>query len=326
MSLTLRKKTAYLLEQSPHFERASYWLNLSLIVLIILNVIAIILESVDWVHQQYHQEFWYFELFSVSIFTIEYLARVWSSIDLSESKDSAPIRGRIRYMLSPIALVDLIAILPFYLSLYVGIDLRFLRVLRMLRLFKLTRYSPALAALLDVIQKESEALLSACLVLLIMLILAACGIYLLEHDVQPEVFGNIPDAMWWSMITLTTVGYGDVVPITTGGKLFGGLIGLIGIGMVALPAAIMASGFAEYLHQRRMRFNTYLKHMLSDGKFEDEERWQLEQLRRELGLDSDEALHLVDNVMRQLRSRSTDTCPHCGKPLGRHAEAKTDGR
>ena len=95
---------------------------------------------------------------------------------------------------------------------------------------------------------------------------------------------------------------------------------VIGIGMVALPAAIMASGFAEYLHQRRLRFNSHLKHLLSDGQISQDERWELEKLRRELGLDSEEALHLLDSMMRQMRSRRTDVCPHCGKPLGRDDE------
>jgi voltage-gated potassium channel len=218
-------------------------------------------------------------------------------------------------MLSPVALIDLIAIVPFYLSLYMTIDLRFLRVLRLLRLFKLTRYSPALGALLDVIQKESEALMAAILVLLMMLIISASGIYLLENEVQPESFGSIPDAMWWAIVTLTTVGYGDVMPITPMGKVFGGLIGLIGIGMVALPAAILASGFAENLHQRKQKYNTYIKHSLDDGRISEKERWELERLRKELGLESEEALSLVDAILRQTHTHQFNYCPHCGKSL-----------
>ena len=313
--MNLRKRTAELLEQGVYDDKPSRRLNLFLIVLITLNVIAIILESVNAIYADYQRAFRLFEFFSVAIFTVEYLARVWSSIDHEEIRDSRPILGRIRYMLSPIALVDLIAILPFYLSLYVSIDLRFLRGLRLLRLFKLTRYSPALGAMLDVIQDESEALLAALVILLIMLVMAATGIYLLENELQPDVFGSIPAAMWWAIVTLTTLGYGDVVPITTGGKMFGGLIGLIGIGMIALPAAIMASGFAQSVHRRRAKYDQYVRKYLKDGMLDDAERWKLDELRKELGLRSEEALQLLRSIKQEVRENPSSTCPHCGKQL-----------
>lgn len=310
-----RKRTAELLEKGHHADRPGQVLNLFLILLISLNIVAIILESVDTVYRQYQRAFWYFEVFSVAIFSVEYLARVWSSVDLEEATDASPIIGRIKYMLSPIALVDLISIVPFYLGLYLTIDLRFLRVLRLLRLFKLTRYSPALGALLDVIQRESEALLAAFVVLLIMLVISAGGIYLLENELQPETFGSIPASMWWAIVTLTTVGYGDVVPVTTMGKLFGGLIGLIGIGMIALPAAIMASGFAENIHGRKQRYNRFVQKILKDGVISEAERWQLEELRKELGLGSDEAMQVLHGLMQQARQGLPAKCPHCGEPL-----------
>ncbi len=313
--MTFRKKIALLLDNKDNKSPAARLINLLLIGLIILNVTAIILESVNSIYQQYHQALWYFEVFSVIIFTIEYLTRIWSCIDSPDNKDSSPIKGRLKQMMTPIAIIDLLAILPFYLTLYATIDLRFLRVLRMLRLFKLTRYSPAMGALIDVIQKESEALLAAFIVLIMMLIFSSCGIYLLEHKLQPEVFGSIPDSMWWAIVTLTTVGYGDVVPMTTAGKLFGGSISLIGIGMVALPAAIMASGFAENLNERRQKYNTYIKHALSDGHIDDKERWKLEELRKELGLEPDEAIHLFDDIVRS--SSGPLSCPHCGEKIDR---------
>jgi voltage-gated potassium channel len=311
--MTRREWVARVLEENPKYERQGRLVNIALIGLIALNVIAIILESEPEFHQKYHIQFWNFELFSVIVFTVEYLIRVWCSIDLEETHDSSPIRGRIKYMLSPMAVIDLVAIVPFFFSLYVTIDLRFLRVLRMLRLFKLTRYSSAMGALLDVIQKESAALIAAVVILFMMLIFSASGVYLLENEVQPESFGSIPDAMWWSIMTLTTVGYGDVVPVTPLGKFFGGLVGLIGVGMVALPAAIMASGFAENLNQRRLKYNSYIKGALNDGIIDDHERWELEKLRKDLGLESEEAIHLLDSTMREARRRQQEICPHCGK-------------
>ncbi len=313
--MNLRYKTAQLLEPSLASDHKGRLLNWALLTLIILNVIAITLESVKSLEQQYHDFFLYFEIFSVMVFTLEYIARVWSCIDLHEHKDHRPLMGRLRYIFSPMALIDLIAILPFFLGLYMAMDLRFLRVLRLLRLFKLTRYSPALSALLDVIHKESGALISALVVLMMMLIISASGIHLLEGDIQPEAFGSIPDAMWWAMITLTTVGYGDIVPVTPFGKLFGGVIGLIGVGMVALPAAILASGFAQNLNQRRKRYDRFLKHILKDGRIDQKERWEMEELRKELGLEPEEALDLLDQMIRKVHKTRELECPHCGKPL-----------
>ena len=313
--MNLRKRTAQLFEQGLLADPVNRSVNWFLLILISLNVIAIILESVNPVYSQFKSEFRYFELFSVTVFTIEYLTRVWSSIDLTECRNQSPFVGRLKYMLSPMALIDLIAILPFYLSLYMAIDLRFLRILRMLRLFKLTRYSTALSALLDVLQKEAEALIAAIVVLLIMLVISASGIYLLENEIQPEIFGSIPEAMWWAIVTLTTVGYGDAVPITALGKAFAGFIGLIGIGMLALPVAILSSGFAQNLNQRRQKYNSYASHALSDGEIDQDERWELEELRKKLGLKSDDAIQLLDEVMRRPRHRKTDVCPHCKKSL-----------
>ena len=313
--MNFRKRAAELLEHGRYNDRPSRFLNLFLILLIALNVGAIILESESDFYARYQRALRLFEVFSVAVFTLEYLARVWSAVDLHEHKDARPVLGRLRYMLTPMALIDLIAILPFYLSLYLSFDLRFLRVVRMLRLLKLTRYSPALGALLDVIQRETEALLAAFVVLLLMLVFSASGIYLLEGDMQPETFGSIPSSMWWSIVTLTTVGYGDVVPVTAGGKVFAGLIGLIGIGMIAVPAAILASGFAESIHERRRKYNERIHDLLRDGMLDEKDRWQLESLRRELGLRSDEALQLIHGILQEARQTTLSHCPHCGGQL-----------
>jgi voltage-gated potassium channel len=313
--MSLRQRTAEILEQRRANDRPSGRVNLFLILLIALNVIAIFAETVDSVFQRYEGFFWFFEIFSVAIFTAEYGARVWSSIDLEGGKYSSPFIGRVKYMLTPMALIDLVAILPFYLSLYLSFDLRFLRVLRLLRLFKLTRYSPALGALLDIIQQEADALLAAFVVLLTMLVISAGGIYLFENELQPESFGSMPEAMWWAIVTLTTVGYGDVVPVTTMGKVFGGLIGLIGISMIALPAAILASGFVENVSGRKQRYSQYIQRFTQDGVLDENDRWRLEELRKELGLDTDEALQLLDTVMHNARRASPSQCPHCGGKL-----------
>ena len=259
-----RKRTAELLE-NRHDDFWSHWIDVALVVLIILNVSAVVLESVPDYAEAYQAWFLMFELFSVTIFSIEYILRVWSSLELPEFSHWGPIKGRLRYMFSAYALIDLAAILPFYMGFFISsVDWRFLRVIRLLRLFKLTRYSGAMQALLQALKAESDSLTAAFFLLFVLFILASSGVYLIENRVQPDAFGSIPAAMWWAMATLTTVGYGDVVPITPWGKLFGGFITIIGVGMVALPAGIIASGFSEHLREQRTSYDDLFSTLLDD--------------------------------------------------------------
>lgn len=228
--------------------------DVGLIVLILANGVAVVLESVPSIGRDYRTFFALFERFSILVFTVEYVARLWSIVELDNPRYKHPLWGRLRYATTPLALIDLLAIVPFYLSFLLPIDLRVLRVLRLVRMFKLTRYSAAMNLLLAALRQELSAIAAVLFVLLLLLVIASSLAYLAEHEVQPQAFGTIPHAMWWAIVTLTTVGYGDVVPITPWGKVVGGLIGIIGIGMVALPAGLLASGFSEQLHQRRREF------------------------------------------------------------------------
>ncbi|GAB6040992.1 ion transporter [Endothiovibrio diazotrophicus] len=314
--LEIRKRVAEILEVSHRGDPTGRAVDLFLIGMIMLNVGAIIIESVPSVYATYESEFFGFEFFSVLVFSVEYLFRVWSSIDRPNAFDRNPLSGRLRYMLTATAIIDLLAILPFLLGIFTAVDLRFLRVIRLLRVLKLTRYSPAMNVLLDVLSEERRAFGASFFMLFVMLILAASGIYMIEHKVQPEAFGSIPEAMWWAMATLTTVGYGDVTPITPLGKFFGGMITVIGVGMVALPSGILASGFAEQMRRRRDEYAKRVHEVLEDGHISQEERWELEYLRTELGLDEADARRLLDKIARKnLHLVHHRHCPHCGESL-----------
>lgn len=223
----------------------SRYFNIAMLVLITFNVIAVILETEEGIYQAGRALFDGFEIFSIVIFTLEYVLRLWVCTD--DSRYRSPVGGRIRYALQPAQLIDLLAILPFYIP-FIGIDLRFIRAVRLFRLFrlfKMGRYSRSLATLSSVIRSKKEELSITLFAGFILLIIASTLVYLVEHEAQPEVFGSIPDAMWWGAVTLTTVGYGDVYPKTMLGRTLGAMIALLGIGLFALPAGIIASGFAE---------------------------------------------------------------------------------
>jgi len=222
-----------------------------IIFLILINIAAVALETVGYLGRLYAKEFMILEIFSLSVFVIEYLVRVWVSVEYRVTPD-APGKARFRrhFIFSPLMIIDFIAIAPSLILTSLGVDLRVLRIFRFLRLFKLMRYSPALGSLFNVLYSERRALYAAFIVMIGLVVFSATVIHALEHVAQPEEFGNIPSAMWWALSTLTTVGYGDVVPITAWGKVFGGVVMIFGLGMYALPIGIIASGFANEIHQR----------------------------------------------------------------------------
>lgn len=285
-----------------------------LIALIVLNVVAVILESVPEIETRFGTWFLWFERLSVLIFTVEYLIRIWSSIEESDEARRRPWRARLAYMIRPLSLFDLLAILPFYLSGVIDADLRMLRALRLLRVLKLSRYSTSIGLLLDALRDEARAILAAVFVLSLLLLIAASFAYVAEQAAQPQAFGTIPDALWWAVVTMTTVGFGDVVPVTPFGKVIGGIIAVIGIGMVALPAGLLAAAFSEQIHLREQRFEAEVEKRLVDGKISKDERIELEEARKRLGIRSSEAQMIMHAVLREARI-APPACPHCGKAL-----------
>lgn len=219
--------------------------NLSLAALIILNVLALMLETVDNLYSNWKIFFLVFELFSVAIFLAEYLLRLWVA-DLNP-KYQHPLGGRIRYLFSPLALVDLMAFLPSLLLLS-GLDLRSLRVLRLVRVVRLLhvpRFNRATYAIWHAARSKSAEFIIAGTIMFILLILCSSLAYFAEHEAQPQAFSSIPASLWWGIMTMTTVGYGDVYPITTMGKIIASIFAALGIGFFALPSAILASALIE---------------------------------------------------------------------------------
>lgn len=320
-SITSRKRTAELLEAHRPNDPTGRLIDTFLILLILANVIAVILETLPAFEKAHAVFFWRFEVFSVCIFTVEYFLRLWSCVEKNPGSKRSPTILRLKWMFSPLGLIDLLAIVPFYAYLFLPMHLdtllilRVFRGIRLLRIFKLTRYSPAMKVLRRVMQEEFRTLMVVGFLLLVVMVVASWGIYILESKVQPEHFGSIPQAMWWAVVSLTTVGYGDVVPITPVGKMFAGFIALLGIGMAALPAGILAAGFASEMRRREQRFNRALNMVLADGVITVHEKRELERLREELGLSEEEAHSLLLDARKSWLKHTK--CPHCGKHIYR---------
>lgn len=245
-----RLRVYELLENGAPSDFWSRVVDFFLVLLIVGNAIAFALDTVDRIHQAWSFYINLFTAFSGVVFTIEYLLRLWSSVEVFPGRQMPDWQKRLRFAVRPLQVVDLLVLITFWFATFVPYDLRVLRVVRLAVFFRMARYSPALQTLGAVVRAEWRSLTSALTIMLCLVLIAATGIYFIEGDVQPEKFGSVPMAAWWAIATLTTVGFGDVVPITPLGKMFGGLMMIFGLGMFALPIGIMATGFAQQSSQR----------------------------------------------------------------------------
>jgi voltage-gated potassium channel len=243
-----KHKVHVLLHPELGESKADKFINIFIITLIVLNVIAVMMETVDPLHKKYLYYFDLFDRISVYIFTAEYILRVWSCTH--DSRYSHSIKGRLKYMFSFGAIIDLLAFLPFYLHAILGFDLRILRILRLLRflrLFRLTAYTKSAQTIFNVFKFRFRELLLSFVLVIFLIIIASCVLYFAEHlhPENKEKFTSIPATIWWAVVTLTTTGYGDMYPMTTIGKILAGIIMLSGVAFFALPAGIITAGFLE---------------------------------------------------------------------------------
>ena len=246
--MTLRRRLYLTLDPDEKGGVAERIFEIILISIILLNILAIVLSSVKEIDAKYERYFRDFEVFSLIFFTIEYFARIYSIVEKPEFRH--PVNGRLRFAGTPLALVDLFSFLPFYLA-FLPIDLRFLRIFRLMslfRMFKIARYLHALNLFRRVLVERKEQLVLSFLFILFILVIISFIMFYVENSAQPDKFSSIPATMWWGIATLTTVGYGDMVPITDLGKFLGGIFAIAGVALLALPAGILSSGFFELLH------------------------------------------------------------------------------
>lgn len=309
MADNLRHRVHTLFDNEPPRSKASVATAAVITAMIVINVVAVILFSVRSLQQEYLATFLLIETVSAVFFTAEWLLRVWSCVDRSEYYGKPALHARLKYAFSPLSVIDVVAIIPLYLSIFDIVSAQSLVALRLLRLLQLVRFYSPLIVLWRVIRYEAPAMLGAMFIVLILIIIAASGMYLVERTAQPEEFGSIPAAMWWAAVTVTTVGYGDVTPITILGRMISVLIMILGIGLVALPAGMLASRFSEELHHRREEYRRRVDLALQDGDIDETEAAALKIAQREYMLTDQSAKQIVAEESK----RRHQVCQTCGK-------------
>jgi voltage-gated potassium channel len=247
---SIRRRAFDILERTHRSDLAGRLVESLIVALILVNVTGAVLDTVDWIHADFGTLIAWIDHVAVTVFVVEYAARIWTAPEHPALSRFPPARARLAHAASPLMVLDLVAILPVVLVLFGGADLAIVRILRIARFWRLVRYSPVLSTLAEVVTAEARALAGCVLLFIGLILFAAVAMHLAEGRVQPDQFGSVPSAMWWAVVTLATVGYGDVVPVTVVGKLVAGLTMLLGILFFALPVGIVATSFQSQIRRR----------------------------------------------------------------------------
>lgn len=298
---SLRQKVFALLHPTASSGPLHRYIDSLIILCVLVSVVSIVLETVPEMHALFAAQFHALELFTVTVFTLEYLGRVYGCCELPRYAD--PVRGRLRYMVSIPALIDLVAILPFFIGLLIGhlFDLRFFRVFRLSRLLKLSRYTGTLNTLFKAVQREQRVLFASAFMMVLLVILTASLGYELEHAAQPDKFESIPASMYWAVITLASVGYGDISPVTPLGRAMTAVISLLGIGIFAIPAGLMASAFTDQLRIDRETFENEFREALAKGAISLADQHALSAEAERLHLSKQDVDRIMYKVKQELR-------------------------
>ena len=297
---TLRQKVYALVNETPDSGKLHEIFEFIIVIWVLISVASVILESVDSINYYFHVEFIIIDTIAVAIFSTEFLMRIYSCTE--DPKYQHWLAGRINFSRQFSSLIDIVAIAPFFLESLLDhlFDLRFLRVFRLMRLFKLGRHSAATKSLFYVIQREWSVMKASIFIMLMLVMLAACLGYLFEHEAQPDKFENIPQSIYWAVITLASVGYGDISPVTPAGRTITIILALLGIGIFAIPAAILASAFSDQLRIERETMKQELYEMLGDGKISPEERTIIDAEAKRLHLSKAEVDRLLEKAKIEL--------------------------
>ena len=248
----LKQKIYHLVEKGSHGSVINLIFDYFIIILIIFNVAAIALDTLVGLPAQLYRLLKIFEIISIGVFTVEFLLRLYVS-DLTHPSGTR-ITSIGKFLISPFGLIDLLAIIPFYIPFLIKVDLRFLRILRLVRFFrvlKISRYNSTLKLIGDVLREKSGEIGMTFFIALLMLLISGFVMFSVENPAQPDKFPNVFASLWWAVATLTTVGYGDIYPITIAGKIISGIVSIIGIGLIALPTGIISAGFVEKINHNK---------------------------------------------------------------------------
>ncbi len=318
---TFRQKIHALIFPSIYGHNLQSLFDYFIIFWIIVSVIAVVLESVQAMHEIFNLQFVILNTVAVAIFTTEYCMRIYSCVE--EPDFNRPIMGRIKQIKTSSSMIDLLAILPFFLEIFLDhlLDLRFLRVFRLLRLLKLTRYTNVTSTLTKVIVRELPVLATSAFIMLLLVILTASLGYLFEHDAQPEKFENIPQSIYWAVITLASVGYGDLSPITPMGRIMTIILALLGLGIFAIPAGLLSSAFTDQLRIDRKALKNELYNMLADGVISPEEAGIINREAKRLHLHEEEVQRLIEKAKydRELKDDISELPLHKIAAIPKHA-------